>query len=496
LSWWKSPGIPAFVSYSFAAFLQVVGKGIDTYILRVNVDMARRYWTIYRYEVPSFPGQLPDKTATQKLAAERIEAAESNPDLESFQTPLLYKKASIVVSWSRYMAVSVLYGPPSPRMVHAYKEAVEKMQREEDERSIQRSRNRAQSSDSLSTSSGHYPKASSPVKSFTSSVRSLPSATSLASQDEGNLESAHSTEADESVDSSGAPVSQAAACILEETSEEASPSEVLFPENPPPLLSEQKKEPLRKTIRTWIRQKSKDIREQVFDKGRQKTLVDPLEGIMHLEKPLLLCQEIYNRIIGNHQTSLVTKEQVLDLLREDNAQHAAEHPEEPDDAYSPIMTADDDDDDTEMPTSGTTFLGDLPVMLDETEEFADEYPGFGKPESKDEAGDASSSPQPEEANEGEALPKYPGNGVSEQKESELEDEPEPQDATDGTEEEEVIVTPEVDQPLVGYWLWENTLRTHKMKMYVAKGTDLTLHVALAIITNQVRYERNAIAMTI
>lgn len=483
----RSPKILA-VSYAFAAILQVVGKGIDDYILRVNVDMARRYWTIYRYEAPSFPGQLPDKTATQKIAAERIEAAESKPDLESFQTPLLYKKASIVVSWSRYMAVSVLYGPPSPRMVQAYKEAVEEMQREEEERSIQRSRNRAQSSDSLSTSSGHFSKASSPVKNMTSSGRSLPSATSLASQDEDKMETSQSTDADESVESSGVAVSpEKAAGMLEEVSEERSPSEVMFPENPTPLLSEQKKEPLRKTIRSWIRQKSKDIREQVFEKGRQKTLVDPLEGIMHLEKPLLLCQEIYNRFIGNHQTSLVTKEQVLELLREDNAQHAAEHPEEPDDAYSPITTADDDD--SEIPTSGTTFLGDLPVMLDETDELADGYPGFGKPESKDEAGDAPSPSHPEDATGAEGLPRFPGHGVSEHKESEL------QDGTE-EEEEEVIVTPEVDQPLVGYWLWENTLRTHKMKMHVAKGTDLTLHVALAIITNQVRYERNAIAMTI
>jgi hypothetical protein len=35
-----------------------------------------------------------------------------------------------------------------------------------------------------------------------------------------------------------------------------------------------------------------------------------------------------------------------------------------------------------------------------------------------------------------------------------------------------------------------------MKMHLAKGSDLSLHIVLAIIVNQVRYERNALAMTI
>jgi len=82
----------------------------------------------------------------------------------------------------------------------------------------------------------------------------------------------------------------------------------------------------------------------------------------------------------------------------------------------------------------------------------------------------------------------PGNGVSESKESELSD-----GEKDATSQDE---DPSREQPLVGYWTWENTLRTQKVKMHVAKGADLALHIVLAIIVNQVRYERNAIAMTI
>ena len=53
-----------------------------------------------------------------------------------------------------------------------------------------------------------------------------------------------------------------------------------------------------------------------------------------------------------------------------------------------------------------------------------------------------------------------------------------------------------EESLIGYWKWENTFTVHKMKMHVAKGSDLALHCVMAIIVNQVRYERNAIAMTV
>ena len=56
--------------------------------------------------------------------------------------------------------------------------------------------------------------------------------------------------------------------------------------------------------------------------------------------------------------------------------------------------------------------------------------------------------------------------------------------------------PPKEQPLIGYWAWENTLRTHKMKMHLAKGSDLALHIVLAVLVNQLRYERNAIAIAV
>eukprot|EP00548_Thalassiothrix_antarctica_P011157 CAMPEP_0194159238 /NCGR_PEP_ID=MMETSP0152-20130528/77720_1 /TAXON_ID=1049557 /ORGANISM="Thalassiothrix antarctica, Strain L6-D1" /LENGTH=96 /DNA_ID=CAMNT_0038868779 /DNA_START=671 /DNA_END=957 /DNA_ORIENTATION=+ len=55
--------------------------------------------------------------------------------------------------------------------------------------------------------------------------------------------------------------------------------------------------------------------------------------------------------------------------------------------------------------------------------------------------------------------------------------------------------PPVLEPLVGFWNWDNTMRVHKMKMHLAKETDLALHVIMAIVTNQLRQERNVVVST-
>lgn len=360
------------------------------------------------------------------------------------------------------MAVSVLYGPPTPRMIQTYNDAVGELEREEEERSRERSRQRAQSTEMIASSA---------------SLSEEPAEEVDGEEDGGDVEGTtawtHETEESDT-----------------QTNEPTDPStpERLFSENPTTFLANQKKSPLRKTIRKWIKQKSKTIREQYWEKDKRKDLVDPSEGIMHLEKPLLLCQEIYTRIIGNHQTSLVSKERVLELLQQDNAQHAAEHPEQADDTYSPIMTTDDSaDEDMRVEvmdaTAASFYVKNCPPVVDAATEIPENgyYLDIERSVAMFDL-----KKQQNETNE-EKMPSSPGRGISERKESELQDD---------TENEEIIHVPEEDQPLVGYWLWENTFRTHKVKMYVAKGTDLALHVVLAILTNQVRYERNAIAMTI
>ena len=122
------------------ACFDVLGKGLDEFVLRVNVDIARRYWIVCRYQVPTFEGQRPDKEASEKIIAEYAEAermqekqreeiaalssGEAGPTKRKMRIsaapcheigapPLLFRKGCITVSWSRYMAVSALYGPPT-----------------------------------------------------------------------------------------------------------------------------------------------------------------------------------------------------------------------------------------------------------------------------------------------------------------------------------------------------------------------------------------------
>jgi hypothetical protein len=88
------------------ACFDLLGKGIGDYRLRVYVDIARRYWTVCRFDVPTFVGQKIDQEAKEKLITE-IDGNKTST------MPILYKKCLITVSWSRYLAVMTLFGPPS-----------------------------------------------------------------------------------------------------------------------------------------------------------------------------------------------------------------------------------------------------------------------------------------------------------------------------------------------------------------------------------------------
>ena len=78
------------------SWFDVLGQGIDEYLLRVQVDLSRRYWVVYRYGVPAFAGQVCSKTSRGRL-----------------EMPL-YRKACITVTWARYHAVVDMYEPAPP----------------------------------------------------------------------------------------------------------------------------------------------------------------------------------------------------------------------------------------------------------------------------------------------------------------------------------------------------------------------------------------------
>ena len=58
---------------------------------RIQVDLSRRYWIVYRTGEPSFPGQLADREATDKFATEPGHAFSS--------TPFLFRKCCITVRY-------------------------------------------------------------------------------------------------------------------------------------------------------------------------------------------------------------------------------------------------------------------------------------------------------------------------------------------------------------------------------------------------------------
>jgi hypothetical protein len=62
--------------------------------------------------------------------------------------------------------------------------------------------------------------------------------------------------------------------------------------------------------------------------------------------------------------------------------------------------------------------------------------------------------------------------------------------------EKIPAQQESKEPLIGYWSWKNSYTVHKIEMHLARNTDLALHIVMAILCNQVRSERNAVAMTV
>jgi hypothetical protein len=499
------------------------GPNEEDLLLRVTVDIARRYWIIYRVNKPFFPGQIPDEEATSKFAtdltkkdiatllSESLMAGSSHADAKRIsneesiaatekavtetaidqQPPkyLLYKTCCVTVSWSRYMAVASYYGPPNSNQILAY------------------CATSASSSDGMSNCVLRIPSLDSgggddtfenaEMIASTMKQRSKRDVTKddteiVKGEDEKKMEASeerselmaltHVCQAmhvdlskDESADHQKNQISSktladdlvsdsetastddgedlAARVILEMRSQheldETTPDiPSLATSSSMPELARTKQP----SFRSWFKEKSRDLQktlattnfnivpeeqdtgrspktqqqilQSLIPKGlRAAKMPNPHEGVVHLDKPLLLCQEIYNKIIGNHQTSRVTKERAMTLLKQDMEQHERREEKTGDDEPSSIEVVD----------------GRGPMVC--------------------------------------AVSESPGSGVEESK-------------------EDVLAQDIKPQPLVGYWNWEHSIRTHKMKMHLAKGSDLALHVVMAVLVNQVRYERNAIALTV
>lgn len=429
------------------ACFDLLGKEMNNYLIRVNVDIARRYWILYKFEEASFPGQKPDKEATERLVFQRLQEAEKNPGIESFNTTFLFRKAVVVVSWSRYMAVSSFYGPPTEKMIEDYE--LQRLASQMDSQSQHAPSTTDSAQNDTDETTNHIHSQSNGHKHDNEDQHDEQVEIDVIldgeidTSDPSHDNSGPATSSDEKTSSLSTSQSMPNLAAKEEIVIDSPKSTSEHNGSQPPASEEEdptKEDKRQSKLKDWAKKQTKTLKDKsrvTLEKhGLLSNILerDPREGILHLDRPLLLCQEIYNRIIGNHQTSLISKEKAIELLKKDIAQHQKEHPE------------DGKKDDKEVTNElgqelAPTELGDF---------------GLGIPVEKiDEKGDSV-------------------------------------ELIVGFKSEE----PEKEQPLVGYWLWENTFRTHKMKMHVAKGADLALHVVLAVIVNQVRTERNVVGIAV
>lgn len=415
----------------------------QNHVLRITTDLARRYWIVYRFGVAAYPGQEHDVALTERFLQEnlahQVSQSLTNNRTQEDQQYYLYKMCCITVSWSRYLAVASFYGPPSEEQIEEYKiqmvnllnpvveptdpkSAVSLLPEttgNDDSLFAQASRISDRMKDRSSNSSHHERQRS--VTEETDDITNDGDATPMSphsladdldDDEEDNATLPHTLSEPDTL----MGILSTTKKEDEGTADSSIPSSRSMPElesrNPSPMI--------KPSLRNWLRETSESLHSQMktLQQSSKPKPIDPRLGIVSLEEgPLLLCQEIYNKIIGNHQTTRVSKERVLKLLKQDrraNAEDAAAEASE----RSELVEASLDLDDTAAASETT-------------------------------------------------------------------------DAEESTNDNK-----STKQPLVGYWAWENTLRSHKMKLHLARRADLGLHIVMAVIVNQVRYERNALAMTV
>ena len=524
------------------AGFDVLGVGSatsDVYLLRVTVDLTRRTWMVYRFDQPVFENQRPDTAATEKFAMEQSVASSPTDELDSSSSSsaqptrlrLLYKVCSVTVSWSRYMAVAAQYGPPTKAQVLDYEANREKQQQlrhgGESSSSIASSvksalgfqRNDKQTDGGLvleaSTSSSsssdlglnlskETSKNVSPLE-FEGALEvdagthaNVPVFTAKDGED-STLNSASAVKRDKQKavtnsspkvrpgscdsDEDVAPTVQEAKSMKEinaSSSAEASVPGIHTSASMPELAQDGEASPASSgAIRSWWKRKCESFqsnsksapvsihgssgidnatsaessqKSSIFGNSKPSLDDNPLEGVVDLDKPLTMCQEIYTKLIGNHQTMRIPKSKALMLLSQDVEQHLRE--ENKNDGSALTSKSDK--------VGVSQAVVNLPILAASRN------------------GEGSIDPSDSDRAAGQERTKAQPETSEEYKES------------DDTEHQPASAPP-VDEPLLAYWHWDNSLRTHKVKMHLVKGADLALHVVLAVLVNQVRYERNAIA---
>ena len=218
---------------------------------------------------------------------------------------------------------------------------------------------------------------------------------------------------------------------------------------------------------------------------------DPLAGTEQIDSLLspsdnLLDEEKFNNDPEQPDNAVVSSpaDNLLDIEEPDDDTPETGEPSEPEDADSPEEK--ESNNDTEQPANG--LATPLDNLLDK-EEPENDVPEPEQQSSQESTGEPGNEPSKSESDAYEASPEQRvGNGEPKAEGSDKEEDADYDKLQDLVGDE--------PQPLVAYWAWKNSIMTHKMRMHLAKNSDLGLHVVLAILVNQVRYERNAVAMTV
>lgn len=447
------------------SWFDVLGQGIDEYLLRVQVDLSRRYWVVYRYGVPAFAGQVCSKTSRGRL-----------------EMPL-YRKACITVTWARYYAVVDMYepAPPTEENDEDYKDTTNDL--------VEEKRTDDEVSEHCAVIDGEVDGS---VETESSALGS-DTAQSAGGVDESKQETLNSP-ATKNVDvmAQSGPDKANSPTISRDANVKGTGQQNII----------RRSSSLTASI-NWVKTKATATMENV---SAPHLPANRDEGVITLDNPVLMVQEI-NSFTGQHQTMLIRKEDAQKLKDEEILIEAKLAEKSQVQAVEGETNCMDDEaiatnleeNESQMGTrdGGSAVIPDAAATKMAANSNISVVSGTCKDKAANGANDSTTSDTRLTA----SLSVEDKSGKNE--ESFMSDDSAANadsttyygSASNGGSATNNEVSDD-EQPLVGFWSWDSRIRVHRMKMHVGAGADLALHVVLAVVTNQLRSERHAVAVAV
>lgn len=399
---YSTKAVPATV-----ACFDILGRGMDEKVARVTVDLTRKNWTVYSFGEPAFDGQLEDMEESARAGTK------------------LYRKAKIKVTWDRYHAVVMKYGPP--------------VEDGDDDCLDEADDDNSDLASSIAT-----------VEEIT--------------EEEQDSKQQISIENDENHDNNTDEVSNSVVVSPEPKHASEENGEDIVPNGATNSEGEEKREGCGEKVKVTATVK-KNLPFLSISEGRfigRGLVVQKIKAAS--VRMGQRCDELRTKIREESKTKELALGYMNDLRK---SYHSAS---------------------TNLAKYAGTGSDDVSIDLF-LSSFSQSNGNLAPPYRKE----GKSDPAGRLLTDSPILKVEEINHIFGQHQTMLFSDSEKNSIDEAkTNEEE----PKQNEPLVSYWSWNNSYTIHKMKLHVAKNSDLALHVALAVITNQLRYERNAIALTI